>query len=175
MYDIPHRCMMPLIDSFFSAGTHIFVSSHTFAAGVPSGENVSASADPLTVFFAGVPSGANVSAAGVPSSGGTCRRSVQRRHWGDWFLREGGFSHPDQVDAAGMSPVHHAIDQSIWSLRGEYAARDFWTTPLDTLTSSSWRKVLTRTICVLTCLVLLAHRLDPIDEKRILDEHAYPI
>ena len=100
--------MMPLIDSFFSAGTHIFVSSHTFAAGVPSGENVSASADPLTVFFAGVPSGANVSAAGVPSSGGTCRRSVQRRHWGDWFLREGGFSHPDQVDAAGHQ--HNAVE-----------------------------------------------------------------
>ena len=62
----------------------------------------------MTVFFAGVPSGANVSAAGVPSSGGTCRRSVQRRHWGDWFLREGGFSHPDQVDAAGHQ--HNAVE-----------------------------------------------------------------
>lgn len=34
-------------------------------------KNVSASADPSTTFAAGVPSGENVSAAGVPSSGGT--------------------------------------------------------------------------------------------------------
>ena len=44
--------------------------------------------------------------------------------WGQWLTEAGAFSHPDQFDASGMSPVAHAIDQSIWSLRCAYAARD---------------------------------------------------
>ena len=60
--------------------------------------------------------------------GHKCRAATNEIHdwtspeWGKWFMGLGGFSHPDQVDATGMSPLAHAIEESSWSVRTSFAA-----------------------------------------------------
>ena len=60
--------------------------------------------------------------------GHKCRASTSKIHdwtsheWGKWVMGFGGFAHSDQVDATGMSPLAHAIEQSYWSVRASLAA-----------------------------------------------------
>ena len=49
-------------------------------------------------------------------------------------MEAGGYTDPSQVDVCGMSPLAHALDQSVWSLRAALSAADLIrVSPIETI------------------------------------------